>query len=201
MLFVAEVQPTRGAIADRPEDRSGGDRTHPGGRFTSRGGVHGRRTKRQLANCFRWLYVRTSFLIPRRPCRRPPTRCGGRGRPWTGDRRTHSWATTEIPGAMSSRWRALSATQGVYGEGDGCAAERQVSGWSRSSGGTGGTSFLDDALEWIESPWPAHPSAAAYAASAVGVLLFDCPRPQRVHMSRAYDAPGRHLTASFWPTR
>jgi hypothetical protein len=30
MLFVAEVQPTWGAIADRPEDRSGGDRAHPG---------------------------------------------------------------------------------------------------------------------------------------------------------------------------
>ena len=30
MMFVTEVQPTWGAIADRPEDRSGGDRTHPG---------------------------------------------------------------------------------------------------------------------------------------------------------------------------
>jgi hypothetical protein len=46
------------------------------GRFTSRGGVHAHSTKRQLANCFRWLYLRTSFLTPRRPCRRPLTRGG-----------------------------------------------------------------------------------------------------------------------------
>jgi hypothetical protein len=58
------------------------------GRCTSRGGVHARRTKRQLANCFRWLCLRTSFLTPRRPHRRPPTRCGGRGRPWAGEGRT-----------------------------------------------------------------------------------------------------------------
>jgi hypothetical protein len=84
------------------------------GRCTSRGGVHARRTKRQLANCFRWLCLRTSFLTPRRPHRRPPTRRGGRGRPWTGDRRTHSWATTEDPRSVSPRQIAPGATPGVW---------------------------------------------------------------------------------------
>ena len=47
-------------------------------------------------------------------------------RPRTGDRRTHSWATTETPGAMQSRWRMPTATLGIRGQGDGCAAERSV---------------------------------------------------------------------------
>ena len=33
-----------------------------------------------------------------RPCRRPLTRRGGRDRPWTRDRQTHSWATTQTRG-------------------------------------------------------------------------------------------------------
>jgi hypothetical protein len=41
-------------------------------------GVHARRTKQQLANCFRWLCLRTSFLTPRRPHRKPPARRHGR---------------------------------------------------------------------------------------------------------------------------
>jgi hypothetical protein len=43
--------------------------------------------------------------------------------PTTGDRRTHNWATTETPGSVPSRWWASSATAGVRGQGDGCAAE------------------------------------------------------------------------------
>ena len=67
------------------------------GRFTSRSSVHVRHTQRQLANCFRGLCLRTSYLLPRRPHRPPPARRHGR----TGGHR--SLAPRSTPTAL--HWR------------------------------------------------------------------------------------------------
>jgi hypothetical protein len=57
------------------------------------GGEIDRRTKRQLANCFRGPYLRTSFLIPNPTGNLRPDATGGPT--LAEDRRTHSWATME----------------------------------------------------------------------------------------------------------
>jgi hypothetical protein len=110
------------------------------GRFTSRGGVHGRRTKRQLANCFGWLYVRTSFLTPSLTGSLRPD-ATGRREGTRADERASGPAPRSTPTALhwrlarreaaASRWRAPSATAGVRGQGEGCAAGDSAVEWRR----------------------------------------------------------------------